>query len=1235
MPRALRQVIQAELVRREYCTKDDSKFAESVELMYRKKQSKESIDAKLTARIGPEYDSSFTDWLWRKAEALAAGVGEHDAPGSGTGAVLPPAFASSSLPTSNQSSASRPSEKTGQVSRVQQMTAARVTAEGAPAQNEHSLMTPPHMLGARELARAADLAPPSRSEQQQSTSSGARQRASPDGALLAIPPFQESASARAQTGRREGNGKEPSSADSEESTDLDDHEFEDIEPLGSPQQLLGSTPVNDIDEEQLTDALFRVTGPAITAFGLLDEPCKTVADMSAFLKGLNVQDHQLRPLLRLVEAGAGLWVSDPLSLLKEAFPIAAEPGRSRSGVVYMRIMKMDKVDLLHAIDAYIDARQQSSHDKSRQSQDHLNRMKLGMSAKRAEVSSCDGSTVWISYVGLTVNTLQHRLRADSDVNTALVKSFQVFLHQHYAVKMQLTAVPVLAFEGLKDRKKLYLGERLLTFLFPLHRTTNSQIGGVCWGPKPGPKPIGYQEPPTRIPELPMDEDLVGINSDLEPLTAQNRGIVFALRGSQSQVSSRAATYAQSSTPTRLLGRTPSIEFESPSWLQLSDKCDDDSVIAACLRVVRGQDDVEDRQVWKEAAEEARTLMNQLKKSHIIIVPTRQSILALIALITQKQVDADSFRLYENGELSKTTAFDAMSIKCNGPWMIFQFDYQGTSHFAIPIIGRTGYARGVDREQKVNAEGVIALAIAQRLAAASASTAITAIRDERMKAVLAKSKKLLAARQRSSTLLNRSEVLAMNHIKELQWHEIRPKPARGRDTTRAEIFKVFRNANDFTTVRIQRSSLPGGELAHGWVSPIWDPEEERIKFAYRQATAPKSVSYVGDAISLRRCIGRTFSRNKIFIDMLLDESLITQEDVDRLTCPSPGTVWNTKGREMPIITHHSLENPSQTPLAEARYEHTRHALVISAVASNGPLQVQGAFMITSGFCEELTRELDETWCVSLQVQAGTLCVYAHAASFEDDVAPMPVYDPTPILLAAVPAVFAQVMTFRDIKRMKQAFFADLLRSHIKQHHPLYLIPDSDPRWALTTVNNNYIRKSVSDTLKMNVNATKRFRDVVEGRQAKRRKLEHPALTVQEHDLPDLTLYMSPATMREVRYASGRQQHYTFPPPLPLSFLTEVLPSAAQRRSGSGSLGSKQNQVSICVDNAVVIDPERAENVITNDGVTMRILAQKMKKASVWRQMKEYVNNGELATTSSEPNENERPTGDGVPGSNLFQ
>ncbi|KAK0524418.1 hypothetical protein OC835_005924 [Tilletia horrida] len=63
--------------------------------------------------------------------------------------------------------------------------------------------------------------------------------------------------------------------------------------------------------------------------------------------------------------------------------------------------------------------------------------------------------------------------------------------------------------------------------------------------------------------------------------------------------------------------------------------------------------------------------------------------------------------------------------------------------------------------------------------------------------------------------------------------------------------------------------------------------------------------------------------------------------------------------------------------------------------------------------------------------------------------------------------------------------------------------------------------------------------------------------------------------------------------------------------------------ICVDNAVVVDPERAENVITNDGTTMRILAQKLKKASIWRQFPEYIGNGELTNFSTEPDPNAQP------------
>ncbi|KAG9960506.1 hypothetical protein KCU61_g6435, partial [Aureobasidium melanogenum] len=45
--------------------------------------------------------------------------------------------------------------------------------------------------------------------------------------------------------------------------------------------------------------------------------------------------------------------------------------------------------------------------------------------------------------------------------------------------------------------------------------------------------------------------------------------------------------------------------------------------------------------------------------------------------------------------------------------------------------------------------------------------------------------------------------------------------------------------------------------------------------------------------------------------------------------------------------------------------------------------------------------------------------------------------------------------------------------------------------------------------------------------------------------------------------------------------------------------------ICVDDAVVADPDRAENVVTNDGTTMRILAQASAKPSAWNRQKEVV------------------------------
>ncbi|EME41203.1 hypothetical protein DOTSEDRAFT_55095 [Dothistroma septosporum NZE10] len=45
--------------------------------------------------------------------------------------------------------------------------------------------------------------------------------------------------------------------------------------------------------------------------------------------------------------------------------------------------------------------------------------------------------------------------------------------------------------------------------------------------------------------------------------------------------------------------------------------------------------------------------------------------------------------------------------------------------------------------------------------------------------------------------------------------------------------------------------------------------------------------------------------------------------------------------------------------------------------------------------------------------------------------------------------------------------------------------------------------------------------------------------------------------------------------------------------------------ICVDDAVVIDPSRSENVLTNDGTTMRIMVQSSGRPSAWSRQKEVV------------------------------
>ena len=68
--------------------------------------------------------------------------------------------------------------------------------------------------------------------------------------------------------------------------------------------------------------------------------------------------------------------------------------------------------------------------------------------------------------------------------------------------------------------------------------------------------------------------------------------------------------------------------------------------------------------------------------------------------------------------------------------------------------------------------------------------------------------------------------------------------------------------------------------------------------------------------------------------------------------------------------------------------------------------------------------------------------------------------------------------------------------------------------------------------------------------------------------------------------------------------------------------------ICVDDAVFVDPDRAENVVTNDGTTMRIMAQSAAKPSAWTRQKETVADmrasGTIQSSSETDSDAERST-----------
>lgn len=77
---------------------------------------------------------------------------------------------------------------------------------------------------------------------------------------------------------------------------------------------------------------------------------------------------------------------------------------------------------------------------------------------------------------------------------------------------------------------------------------------------------------------------------------------------------------------------------------------------------------------------------------------------------------------------------------------------------------------------------------------------------------------------------------------------------------------------------------------------------------------------------------------------------------------------------------------------------------------------------------------------------------------------------------------------------------------------------------------------------------------------------------------------------------------------------LVPYTNAMRLGQGFNSYTQQ---ICVDDAVVVDNERAENILLNDGTTMRILTQSTGKASAWTRQREVVIDDRTVGIRTEP------------------
>ncbi|KAL9935868.1 hypothetical protein V8E36_005445 [Tilletia maclaganii] len=266
------------------------------------------------------------------------------------------------------------------------------------------------------------------------------------------------------------------------------------------EATVGNTSDDYKDAGDASDSLegfFRNRLSGLRADDTADLPADASSNITKMLSQLGVDPLQLPALRQLVLSSNEAWTQDPTSQIKTIFPLANKDPKEVQSVVYLRLTRIAKKDLLKVYDDFV-----QWHGGA------LGTLRNRMRDKTKKLERATGPTIWLPYIGVTKFSAFQRFQmgARHSNSDRTLATYVARLPSSIAVTtlFPLSHKPATP----QGQKMLALAERVLTLLIPMSTCSNLTLGG-SWTPVRA----SHTTKQERFCERTVPEELKSINVD--------------------------------------------------------------------------------------------------------------------------------------------------------------------------------------------------------------------------------------------------------------------------------------------------------------------------------------------------------------------------------------------------------------------------------------------------------------------------------------------------------------------------------------------------------------------------------------------------------------------------------------------------------------------------------------------------------------------------------------------------